>query len=44
MPCSSEDEFLELGRVHLAAQNVRGFEKKALKLSECDLVFGHSAL
>jgi hypothetical protein len=28
----AEDEFLELGGIHLAAQDVRGLEKKAFEL------------
>ena len=32
----AEDEFLELGGVHLAAQDVGGLEKKAFELGEGD--------
>ena len=36
-----EDEFLELGRIHLAAQNIRSLEQEGLKLSEGDLFLFH---
>ena len=36
-----EDEFLELGRIHLAAQNVRSLEQEGLELSEGNLFLFH---
>jgi hypothetical protein len=33
-----EDEFLELGGVHLAAEDIRGLKEKGLELGEGDLV------
>ena len=37
----SEDEFLELGGVHLAAQDVGGLEEEGFELGEGDLLLGH---
>ena len=37
----AEDEFLELGGVHLAAQDVGGLEEEAFELGEGDLFVGH---
>ena len=36
-----EDEFLELGRIHLAAQNVGGFEEEAFELRKGDFCLFH---
>ena len=37
----TEDEFLELGSVHLATQDVGGLKKEAFELGESDLFAGH---
>jgi hypothetical protein len=37
----AEDEFLELGGIHLAAQDVRRLEEKVFKLGEGNLFTGH---
>ena len=36
-----EDEFLELGRIHFAAQNIRSLKQEGLKLSEGDFFLFH---
>ena len=36
-----EDKFLELRGIHLAAQDVGGFEKKGFELGKGDFVAGH---
>ncbi len=38
----AEDEFLELGRIHLPAKDVGGLEKEAFELGERDFIAGHS--
>jgi len=37
----AEDELLELGGIHLAAQNVGGLEQKGFKLGEGSFFFFH---
>ena len=40
----AEDEFLELGGVHLAAQDVGGLEQETFELRERDFFAGHVVL
>ena len=39
-----EDEFLELRSVHLAAQDIRGFEEEGFELGEGDLFSGQDGV